>query len=57
MRDILGVMALTQAVQIVDGGQTLQVQTGQLPKGIYTLSLESPNQNTSVLLKKVVKVE
>lgn len=57
MRDILGVMAMTQTVQIVDGEQTIQIQTGNLPKGIYTLSLESPGQKTSVLLKKVLKVE
>lgn len=57
MWDILGVRAMAQTVQIVDGAQTIQIQTGNLPKGIYTLSLETPNQNTSIVLKKVIKVE
>lgn len=57
MRDILGVVSLTQAIQIVEGEQTIQLQAGHLPPGIYTLSLESNSQDAAVLLKKVVKVD
>lgn len=57
MHDIMGVPALTQTVQIVAGKQTIQIQTNNLPKGIYTLSMEIPGQNTGMLLKKVLKVE
>jgi hypothetical protein len=54
MHDIMGVPALTQTVQIVAGKQTIQIQTNNLPKGIYTLSMEIPGQNTGMLLKKVL---
>jgi len=57
MYDLLGVPVLTQSVQLVAGEQTIQIHTRQLPKGVYTLSLEMPSQNASVLLKKVVRVE
>jgi hypothetical protein len=57
MYDLLGIPALTQSVQIVAGEQTIEIHTRQLPKGVYTLSLEMPSQNASVLLKKVVRVE
>ncbi|MBC7777669.1 MAG: CHRD domain-containing protein [Phycisphaerae bacterium] len=57
LRDILGVLAGTQSVQIVAGKQSLQLPTANLPKGIYSLSLEIPSQNASVLLKKVLRVE
>ncbi|MDO8366441.1 MAG: CHRD domain-containing protein [Saprospiraceae bacterium] len=57
LRDILGVLGISQSVQIVAGEQTLQMETGNLPKGFYTLYLESPSQNTAILLKKVVKVD
>ncbi len=57
LRDILGVQAITQTVQIVAGEQAVQVSTLNLPKGFYALLLEIPSQNASVLLKKVVRVE
>ncbi|MFN0174255.1 MAG: CHRD domain-containing protein [Saprospiraceae bacterium] len=57
LRDILGVQTMTQTVQISAGAQTFQVSTMNLPMGFYTLSLEIPSQNASVLLKKVVRVE
>ena len=57
MRDILGVLALMQPVEIIPGEQTLQIQTGNLPKGVYMLSLEIPGQDADILLKKVLRVE
>lgn len=57
LRDILGVLALTQSVEITPGEQTFQMQTGNLPKGVYMLSLEIPGQHADILLKKVVRVE
>lgn len=57
MHDLLGIPALTQPVRIVAGEQTIEIPTRQLPKGVYTLSLEMPSQNATVLLKKVVRVE
>jgi hypothetical protein len=57
LRDILGVLAGTQSVQIVSGKQSLHLATANLHKGIYSLTLEIPGQNASVLLKKVVRVD
>ncbi len=57
VRDIMGVVSQIQPVQIVSGKQSIQIQTAYLTKGMYTLSLESAGQNTSMLLKKVVKVD
>ncbi len=57
LRDILGVPAGTQPVQIVAGKQSLQLTTANLHKGIYSLTLEIPSQGASVLLKKVLRVE
>ena len=55
--DMMGVRTLTQAVHIVPGKQSIQMQTQYLPKGAYSLSLEIPSQNDAVLLKKLIKVE
>lgn len=57
MRDILGIVALSQPVQIERGEQTIHLYTGNLPKGMYTLMLESPDQQHVQLLKKVIKVD
>ncbi|MFN0037671.1 MAG: CHRD domain-containing protein [Saprospiraceae bacterium] len=57
LHDLMGVPALAQPVQVLPGGQTFQILTGNLPVGAYTVSLEMPSRNAAVLLKKVVKVE
>jgi hypothetical protein len=57
LHDLLGVRVLSQAVQINDGEQSLELQTGELPKGVYLLSLEIPSQQRSMFLKKVVRVD
>jgi hypothetical protein len=57
MYDMMGIPALTQSVGIVTGEQSFEIQTMHLPKGIYSISLEIPGKDASMLLKKVVRVE
>jgi CHRD domain len=57
MYDMMGIPALTQSVRIVTGEQSFEIQTMHLPKGIYSISLEIPGKDASMLLKKVVRVE
>lgn len=57
MHDLLGGRVLTQTVQVIDGEQSIELQTGELPKGVYLLSLEVPSQQRSMFLKKVVRVD
>ena len=57
LHDLLGGRVLSQAVQISEGEQSLEFQTGELPKGVYLLSLEVPSQQRSMFLKKVVRVD
>lgn len=57
MHDLMGIRVLTQNVSLQAGAQTMRLTTGQLPVGMYTLSLEIPGENAGILLKKVLKVE
>jgi hypothetical protein len=57
MYDMMGIPAFTQNIQIQSGAQSIQINTGHLPPGIYSISLELPGSNEAVLLKKVVKVQ
>jgi hypothetical protein len=57
MHDILGAPAYVQNINIAQGEQTIDISTLQLPAGFYTISLEIPSENASVLLKKVVKAQ
>jgi hypothetical protein len=55
--DILGVPSYTQQINVVEGEQNFALETQHLPPGFYSISLEVPSQNESVLLKKVVKAQ
>jgi len=57
LHDMMGVQTIVKSVQINAGVQMLSLETGHLPRGTYTLSLEMPAGNTAVLLKKVLRVE
>ncbi|HAD12199.1 MAG TPA: hypothetical protein DCF33_07145 [Saprospirales bacterium] len=57
MHDILGAPAYVQNINIVQGEQNIAISTLQLPAGFYSISLEIPTENASVLLKKVVKTQ
>ncbi|HAD12200.1 MAG TPA: hypothetical protein DCF33_07150 [Saprospirales bacterium] len=57
MHDILGAPAYVQNINIVQGEQNMAISTLQLPAGFYSISLEIPTENASVLLKKVVKTQ
>lgn len=55
--DVLGVPSYTQAVKVVEGEQNFTLETKHIPAGFYSISLEVPTENESVLLKKVVKAQ
>lgn len=57
MRDIWGTVALSQPVQLAEGEQSIRLQTGILPTGLYTLTLEATGGGNTVLLKKLMRVE
>lgn len=53
--DILGAPALVQPVDIVPGRQEIRLSTAVLRPGVYTVSLDLPGRDKSILLKKTVK--
>lgn len=53
--DILGVPSYVQQITVTEGVQNFAISTEHLPAGFYSISLEIPSENESVLLKKVVK--
>lgn len=55
--DILGVPTLTYPVDIVAGNQVYSIPTNSLPKGFYSLILETPGHGAGMLLKKLVREE
>jgi hypothetical protein len=57
IRDMWGTAALTQAVQLAEGEQSVTLQTGILPAGLYALTLETTSDGGAVLLKKLMRVE
>lgn len=57
LHDMMGIPVLVQKVPVQVGAQTVRLITGQLPVGMYTLSLEIPSENSAILLKKVLKIE
>lgn len=57
LHDMLGAPTVIQTVDIAAGEQTLHMMTAGLMPGVYTLNLEIPDQQRSILLKKLIRHE
>ncbi|MBL7826255.1 MAG: CHRD domain-containing protein [Saprospiraceae bacterium] len=55
MHDLLGAPTLVHQVEIQEGVQTISIPVSSVPAGMYSLSLEIPDQGKSMLLKKLTK--